>query len=101
LFCVISGRSSPCSIWTCSGSGPSADAHTLTGDQYFRQLISGPFHQGLSIVFGVAITVTLVAAVASMLRGRQYIRQDEVHDQGIEDMENAVVPVGGSATKTG
>jgi hypothetical protein len=49
----------------------------------------------------VTITVTLVAAAAFMLRGRQYTHRDEIHDQGIEDVANAVVPVGESATTTG
>ena len=77
-----------------------ANANTLTGHQFFPQLISGPFHEGLNVVFAAAIVVTLLAAVASLLRGRPYIHEDDtsetVIDQGIEDVENAVVPVSGS-----
>ena len=33
---------------------PAANQQALTGREFFPQLISGPFHQGLVIVFGVA-----------------------------------------------
>ncbi|MFK0172801.1 MFS transporter [Streptomyces sp. NPDC090306] len=42
---------------------------TLTGHAFFPQLISGAFHHGLTIVFGVAAGMALVSAVASALRG--------------------------------
>jgi MFS family permease len=41
----------------------------ITGHGYFPSLISGPFHQGLSVVFTFALVVCLVAAAASWLRG--------------------------------
>ncbi|MFJ4582669.1 MFS transporter [Streptomyces echinatus] len=43
---------------------------TLTGHGFFPELVSGPFHHGLSIVFGVAAGMALVSALASALRGR-------------------------------
>ncbi|MEV6603715.1 MFS transporter [Kutzneria sp. NPDC051319] len=43
---------------------------TLTGKEFFPQLISGPFHQGLVTVFGAAAVMAAVAALASLLRGR-------------------------------
>ncbi|GAA3101868.1 hypothetical protein GCM10017687_11280 [Streptomyces echinatus] len=43
---------------------------TLTGHGFFPALVSGPFHHGLSIVFGVAAGMALVSALASALRGR-------------------------------
>ncbi|MFJ4094702.1 MFS transporter [Kitasatospora sp. NPDC089913] len=49
---------------------PAADAGTLTGREFFPHLISGPFHDGLVVVFSLAIAMSLVAAVASLLRGR-------------------------------
>jgi MFS family permease len=49
-----------------------ADAHALTGQSFFPQLISGPFHHGLVIVFSVATAMALIAAVASALRGGHY-----------------------------
>ncbi|MFJ8726029.1 MFS transporter [Streptomyces sp. NPDC093269] len=41
----------------------------LTGHSFFPQLVSGPFHHGLAIVFSVAAGMALVSAVASALRG--------------------------------
>ena len=36
-----------------------ADVSTLTSKEYFPQLISGPFHHGLVIVFSVAVVMSL------------------------------------------
>ena len=41
----------------------------LTGRRFFPELISGPFHQGLSVVLVVAAALAALAAVASLLRG--------------------------------
>ncbi|WP_253266472.1 MFS transporter [Streptomyces sp. 6-11-2] len=49
---------------------PAAQQQALTGHTFFPQLVSGPFHHGLTIVFGVAAAMALVSAVASALRGR-------------------------------
>ncbi|MFB7378700.1 MFS transporter [Kitasatospora purpeofusca] len=49
---------------------PAGNAATLTGRDFFPHLISGPFHDGLMVVFSLAIAMSLVAAVASLLRGR-------------------------------
>ncbi|AXI80810.1 MFS transporter [Peterkaempfera bronchialis] len=51
------------------GQLPAANAHTLTGREFFPHLISGPFHDGLVVVFWLAIAMSLVAAAASLLRG--------------------------------
>jgi MFS family permease len=53
-----------------------ADLDTLTSKQFFPQLISGPFHHGLVIVFVVAIVMSLVGAVASSFRGARYIHDE-------------------------
>ncbi|MFG1806850.1 MFS transporter [Streptomyces sp. NPDC049040] len=53
------------------GKLPAADAHTLTGREFFPHLISGPFHDGLVVVFALAIVMSLVAAGASLIRGRR------------------------------
>ncbi|GII66767.1 MFS transporter [Sphaerisporangium krabiense] len=42
----------------------------LTGFSYFPQLVSGPFHDGLVIVFSVAAGMAVISAIASALRGR-------------------------------
>jgi EmrB/QacA subfamily drug resistance transporter len=41
----------------------------LTGPTFFSQLIAGPFHHGLVIVFSFALIICLLAAAASWLRG--------------------------------
>lgn len=43
---------------------------TLTGHSFFPGLLTGPFHDGLVIVFAVSIGLSVCAAVASALRGR-------------------------------
>jgi hypothetical protein len=52
------------------------DAATLTGRSYFPHLIAEPFHHGLVIVFSMAIAMSLIAALASLLRGRRYVHDD-------------------------
>mgnify|MGYP001557311167 CR=1 FL=1 len=51
---------------------------TLTGKEFFPHLISSPFHHGLVIVFSMAIAMSLIAAVFSMLRGRRFVHDDDV-----------------------
>jgi hypothetical protein len=41
----------------------------LTGHTFFPNLISEPFHHGLMVVFATAVALSLIAAVASLLRG--------------------------------
>ena len=47
---------------------PPQNAATLTGHQFFPNLISGPFHHGLMIVFWLAIGMSLVGALASLAK---------------------------------
>ncbi|HZV25618.1 MAG TPA: MFS transporter, partial [Acidothermaceae bacterium] len=51
---------------------------TLTGKHFFPNLIATPFHHGLVIVFAVAIGLSIVGAIFSMLRGRRYVHGDDV-----------------------
>ncbi|WP_042440260.1 MFS transporter [Streptacidiphilus albus] len=48
---------------------PAHNAAVLTGNQFFPNLISAPFHHGLMIVFATATGMSLLAAAASLLRG--------------------------------
>jgi MFS family permease len=50
---------------------------TLTGGEFFPQLISGPFHTGLIVVFIAAAAMSVIAAVASLARGRRYVHGEE------------------------
>ncbi|HEV2347616.1 MAG TPA: MFS transporter [Actinocrinis sp.] len=52
------------------GNLPAANAHTLTGREFFPHLISGPFHDGLIVVFALAIVMSLIAAAACLIRDR-------------------------------
>ncbi len=52
---------------------PAASQQVLTGRQFFPDLISGPFHQGLVVVFTVAAALSVLAALASLLRGGRYV----------------------------
>ncbi|OBA40572.1 MULTISPECIES: MFS transporter [Gordonia] len=44
---------------------------TLTGHTFFPELLSGPFHDGLVVVFCVSIVLSICAATASLLRGKR------------------------------
>ena len=48
---------------------PAASQQVLTGREFFPSLISGPFHQGLVVVFVAAAALSVVSAFASLLRG--------------------------------
>jgi MFS family permease len=52
---------------------PAASATYLTGHSFFPSLIAAPFQQGLMVAFDFAIVACLIAAVASLLRGKRYI----------------------------
>ena len=50
------------------GSLSAANQQVLTGRSFFPNLLAGPFHQGLIVVFAVAAGLGLLAAFASLLR---------------------------------
>ncbi len=52
---------------------PEASQRILTGREFFPELISGPFHQGLTVVFIVATVLAAVAAIASLMRGGRHV----------------------------
>ena len=56
---------------------PAAQAQVLTSREFFPQLISGPFAQGLVVVFMAAALMSVAAAWASWLQGSRYVHQDE------------------------
>ena len=51
---------------------PGVNADTLTGQTFFPQLITEPFHSGLTVVFGVAAVLMLLGALASMFNPGTY-----------------------------
>jgi MFS family permease len=69
---------------------PAANAAFLTGHSFFPSLISAPFQAGLDIAFDFAIVACLVAAVASLLRGKRYVHDDgETAVEATADVESA------------
>src|SRR5580698_7676860 len=54
---------------------PANHAAYLTGHSFFPSLISGPFQHGLDVAFDFAIAACLIAAVASLLRGKRYVHE--------------------------
>jgi MFS family permease len=68
---------------------PASHAAYLTGHTFFPSLISVPFQHGLDIAFDFAIVACLVAAVASLLRGRRY-----VHDEHGLAVEGGITQAG-------
>jgi MFS family permease len=56
---------------------PAANAATLTGKEFFPNLISGPFHSGLVVVFIAAALMSVVSALASLVTdGRTSVTAD-------------------------
>jgi MFS family permease len=52
---------------------PASARATITGREFFPDLISGPFHHGLVVVFAVAAGLSVLAALASLLRGGRQV----------------------------
>ena len=85
------------------GQLPPARVDTLTGTQFFPQLISQPFHHGLIVVFSAAAIMMVVAALFSLLRGQRYIHEDsdgsvELGDGSVELGDGSVELAGVSST---
>lgn len=56
---------------------PDAARETLTGTTVFPDLLAGPFHDGLVVVFTVTAVLSVLAAFASLLRGDRYVHVEE------------------------
>jgi hypothetical protein len=61
------------------------NAAVVTGQNFFPQLISGPFRTGLHEAFAFAIVACLVAAGASALRGGRYHHDDSSEQKSREE----------------
>jgi hypothetical protein len=89
------------------GKLPASHVAYLTGHRFFPSLISAPFAHGLHVAFSFAIAACLVAAVASLLRGRRYVHEEhglvEAASAGhdLEGGERGVVGVGDPAAVAG
>jgi MFS family permease len=72
LFAAFLGYNPIASLLGPTGalkSIPPQDAATLTGNRFFPTLISGPFHDGLIVVFVAAAVMMVIGAIASFLTG--------------------------------
>lgn len=56
---------------------PASNAATLTGREFFPHLVAQPFHNGLVVVFSMAIAMSVVAALASLVRSRRPVAADD------------------------
>jgi MFS family permease len=50
---------------------PAASQAALTGRTFFPSLLSGPFHSGLIVVFSASAALSVLAGLASLLRGKR------------------------------
>ncbi|SKU48111.1 major facilitator superfamily [Mycobacteroides abscessus subsp. abscessus] len=56
---------------------PGVNTAELTGQSFFPNLITEPFHAGLVVVFGAAALMMAVAALASLGAGGKYAHADD------------------------
>ncbi|OBB58661.1 MFS transporter [Mycobacterium sp. 852013-51886_SCH5428379] len=57
---------------------PGVNADVLTGKTFFPELITGPFHSGLVVVFTAAAVMMLLGAVASLFNPGRYAEDESV-----------------------
>jgi EmrB/QacA subfamily drug resistance transporter len=70
---------------------PSAKQAILVGKSFFPHLISSPFMVGLHAVFYLSVVLCLIAAGASLLRGKRYIYDIEGQQLQSVDINNQAV----------
>ncbi|MFI6997652.1 MFS transporter [Nocardia sp. NPDC050175] len=56
---------------------PGVNADTLTGQEFFPHLLTGPFHTGLVVVFVAAAIMMFLAAAASFFAGNKYVHDEQ------------------------
>ncbi|MEV6135859.1 MFS transporter [Nocardia sp. NPDC051990] len=55
---------------------PGVHADTLTGQEFFPHLLTGPFHSGLIVVFVSAALMMFLAAAAAYFAGDRYVEEE-------------------------
>ncbi len=78
---------------------PASHAAYLTGRSFFPALISPAFSNGLSIAFDFTIAACLIAAIASLMRGRRYVHEE--HGAGAGEQPAAEPGVAGELQDAG
>ena len=72
LFAAFLGYNPMAELLAGGLQQPGVNAEVLTGTTFFPHLIAGPFHAGLVVVFGVAATMMVIGAVASVFNPGRY-----------------------------
>jgi hypothetical protein len=74
LFAAFLGYNPIAELLAPSGAlnQPGVDVHSLTGHSFFPQLISGPFHTGLAVVFAAAAVMMVLGALTSWVAPGRY-----------------------------
>ncbi|MBH0777623.1 MFS transporter [Nocardia bovistercoris] len=65
-------------------TAPGVHADTLTGQEFFPNLLTGPFHTGLVVVFLTAAAMMLLAAIASWFGAEKPVLDEETLDTEVE-----------------
>lgn len=60
---------------------PGVNADVLTGQTFFPNLITEPFHTGLVVVFGAAAVMMVIGAIASLFNPGRYAADEVTEDQ--------------------
>jgi hypothetical protein len=87
MFAAFLGSNPIAQVLDGAGVLHSLPAHTvsvLTGKTFLPQLLTGPFHSGLTVVFSLATVLAVAGAVVSLFRGGVYIH-DEVGQRDADD----------------
>jgi hypothetical protein len=80
LFAAFLGSNPIASLLGAAGvlhQLPAATVATVTGKTFLPALLTGPFHNGLVVVFVLAAVLAGIGAVVSLLRGGVYIHDDQ------------------------
>ncbi len=62
---------------------PTSAQRTITGNEFFPNLISEPFHRGLVVVFAMSAGLSALAGVASLLRGERHADPTQPDEQAV------------------
>jgi EmrB/QacA subfamily drug resistance transporter len=74
---------------------PATHAAYVTGREFFPNLITGPFHDGLGVAFGFAIAASVIGAIASALTGRTKTAPEQPPAESLGSELAAVAGEGG------
>jgi hypothetical protein len=76
---------------------PAHTVTTLTSKTFLPQLLTGPFHSGLTVVFILAAVLAVAGAVVSLFRGGVYIHDEIAQKSGTAPQTDEVIEGDGAA----